>query len=138
MTAEAGADVRLFTVARRLTPHVRHRAKYVDVPVTEQRAFVFAADGAKPERRARTLRQFVSLLEPAPPATGEDHLRRGDFSRWIGDVFGDHPLATTLSGIEKEQRGGPPGKAVRDVVSAIRARYELADDGDGRASPARP
>ena len=136
VTQEAGGDIRLFTVAPRLTPHVRHRAKYVDVPVTEQRAFVFAADGRRPERCARTLRQFVSLLESAPPAVVEGHLRRGDFSRWIGDVFGDHPLAATLAGIEQRHPAGPPGEAVRDVVTAIRARYELADDGDGRGTTA--
>ena len=32
ITAEAAGDLRLFTMAPRLTPHVRHREKYVDVP----------------------------------------------------------------------------------------------------------
>jgi hypothetical protein len=31
---ETGGEMRLFTIAPRLTPHVRHREKYVDVPVS--------------------------------------------------------------------------------------------------------
>jgi hypothetical protein len=38
ITEEASGEVRLFTIGHRLTPHVRHREKYVDVPVTESRA----------------------------------------------------------------------------------------------------
>ena len=65
-TAEAGGELRLFTIARRITPHVRHREKYVDVPVSAHRAFVFNGNG-HPAHRIRTLRQFVSELEKAPP-----------------------------------------------------------------------
>ena len=93
ITEESGGELRLFTIGRRLTPHVRHREKYVDVPVTEQRAFVFRRP-AWPDPRARTLREFVAALEGAAGSRPFDgYLRRGDFSRWIGDVFGDHALA---------------------------------------------
>ena len=34
ITEETGGELRLFTIAPRLTPHVRHREKYVDVPVS--------------------------------------------------------------------------------------------------------
>ena len=60
VTAESEGRLRFFSVARRLTPHVRHRQKYVDVPVSDQRAFVFAT---MPIVRATTLRQFVAELE---------------------------------------------------------------------------
>ena len=43
VTAEAGSELLPFTIGDRLTPHVRHRQKYVDVPVTDNRAFVFLA-----------------------------------------------------------------------------------------------
>ena len=45
ITEETGGELRLFTIAPRLTPHVRHREKYVDVPVSSYRAFVFNANG---------------------------------------------------------------------------------------------
>jgi hypothetical protein len=35
----------VFTIAERLTPHVRHRQKYVDVPVPDAQAFVFHPNG---------------------------------------------------------------------------------------------
>jgi hydroxymethylpyrimidine pyrophosphatase-like HAD family hydrolase len=91
ITEESGGDLRLFNIGRRLTPHVRHREKYVDVPVTEQKGFVFAGPGLS--ARARTLREFVTLLESQSAASLEGYLRRGDFSRWIGEVFGDRALA---------------------------------------------
>ena len=105
ITEEAGGELKLFTIAPRLTPHVRHREKYVDVPVSSHHAFVFAANG-RPAHRIRTLRQFVSELESAPRASLAAYIARGDFSRWIGDVFGDRALADELRLLEERHRAG--------------------------------
>jgi len=126
ITPEAEGRLRLFTVARRLTVHVRHRQKYVDVPVSEHRAFVFSA--APVLQRARTLRQFVHLLERQTAAMLEPFVARGDFSRWIKDVFGDHALAADLRAIESRHRGTPGPDTIPDLVDAIRARYDLRDE----------
>jgi hypothetical protein len=124
ITAEAGGQLRLFTVANRLTPHVRHRQKYVDVPVSEPGAFVFA-----PTVRVRTLRQLVERLEHEPPAVLDPFVQRGDFSRWISDVFGDHVLANELKVIESRHRAAPvAADTVPALVDAIRARYDLRDE----------
>lgn len=123
ITAEAGGQLRVFNVASRLTPHVRHRQKYVDVPVSEARAFVFT-----PAVRARTLREFVRELERQPAAQLDPFVKRGDFSRWIRDVFGDHVLAAGLRSLEARHRGTPGGDAIPALVDAIRARYELRDE----------
>jgi hypothetical protein len=128
ITEEAGGDLRLFTMGARLTPHVRHREKYVDVPVSEHRAFVFGPNGLPSTHRARTLRQFVAELESAPVSHLEAFVRRGDFSRWIGDVFGDHPLAAELRTLEDRYRAGVPADGLHVIVNAIRARYDLVDD----------
>jgi hydroxymethylpyrimidine pyrophosphatase-like HAD family hydrolase len=126
-TAEAGGGFQIFTVARRMTPHVRHRQKYVDVPISEQRAFVF--DGSRPAvKRARTLRQFVNRIEHMPPADVDPYVRRGDFSRWIRDVFGDHSLAADLAVIEAAHRAAPAADVVADVADAVRSRYDLLDE----------
>jgi hydroxymethylpyrimidine pyrophosphatase-like HAD family hydrolase len=126
ITREAEGRLRLFTVARRLTPHVRHRQKYVDVPVSEHRAFVFST--APVLLRARTLRQFVHQLESQAVATLDPFVARGDFSRWIKDVFGDHALAADLRAIESRHRGTPSPDTIPDLVDAIRARYDLRDE----------
>jgi hypothetical protein len=127
ITEETGGDLRLFTIAPRLTPHVRHREKYVDVPVSSQRAFVFNASG-QPAHRVRTLRQFVSELEHTPPALLAGHITRGDFSRWIGDVFGDRALAGELGALEDRYRAGSRNETVPEMASAVRGRYDLSED----------
>jgi hypothetical protein len=72
----------------------------------------------------------VSILDQAPPALFEGFLRRGDFSRWIRDVFGDYPLAMELQTLEERHRAGASADTVPDIAAAIRARYELVGDAD--------
>lgn len=130
ITEEAGGELRLFNIGRRLTPHVRHREKYVDVPVTEHKGFVFAAPGLSV--RARTLREFVSILEAQSAASLDAYLQRGDFSRWIGEVFGDRALAAEIREQETRYVGGVDVDTLPEIVSAIRGRYDLtADDEEG-------
>jgi hydroxymethylpyrimidine pyrophosphatase-like HAD family hydrolase len=127
VTEEAGGEVRLFSIAPRLTPHVRHREKYVDVPVSAHRAFVFSANG-HPVHRVRTLRQFVAELESSPPAELAGYIARGDFSRWIGDVFGDRALADDLRALEQQHRRTAVAETQLAMANAVRGRYDLAAD----------
>jgi hypothetical protein len=135
ITEEAGGAIKLFTIGARLTPHVRHRQKYCDVPVTEGRAFVFSTGGQPPHPKARTLRDFVQELEGRPVESLDGYLRRGDFSRWIGDVFGDHALAAELRALEAEYQQGLDEDATADIANAIRGRYDLTEEEDATAVP---
>jgi hydroxymethylpyrimidine pyrophosphatase-like HAD family hydrolase len=130
-TEESGGHITVFNVARRLTAHVRHRQKYIDVPVSDGRAFVFDG-GAGGGRKARTLREFVAHLEQAPWQQLDGHVQRGDFSRWIKDVFGDHALAADLRFVEARHRSAPSAGSMAAIADAIRGRYELP----GEALPA--
>jgi hypothetical protein len=127
ITEEAEGDVRRLRLAPRLTPHVRHLAKYIDIALPVARAFVFWRDGRPTERRARTLREFVACVEQAPGAELDGHLRRGDFSHWMADVFGDYPLAKTVRQIEDDYRAGHVPDVAASVGLAVRSRYELLD-----------
>ena len=127
ITEEAGQELRLFTIAPRLTPHVRHREKYVDVPVSAHRAFVFNANGHPAALRVRTLRQFVSVLENTPASSLDSYIVRGDFSRWIADVFGDRALADDLRALEERHRAGSRRETLPEIVNAVRGRYDLTD-----------
>jgi hypothetical protein len=127
ITEEAGGELRMFTIGPRITPHVRHREKYVDVPVTEAKAFVFGAHGMPP-RRVRTLRQFVTAIASGPLPALDGYLRRGDFSRWIRDVFGDHALAEELRDLEDRHRAIPRAESIAEVIEAVRGRYDLVED----------
>jgi hypothetical protein len=93
------------------------------MPVDEGQAFVFTANGA-PAARARTLKEFVGLLAALPPRVLEGHLRRRDFSRWIGDVFRDGPLAARVRTLETSVSTELPTDIAAEVDQAIRARYE--------------
>ncbi|HKT80109.1 MAG TPA: HAD family hydrolase [Vicinamibacterales bacterium] len=127
ITDESNGELQMFSIAPRLTPHVRHRQKYVDVPVSFHRAFVFpAVDGGW--HRARTLRQFVEELEGLPASTLHGYVDRADFSKWIGDVFGDHALAGELKVLEDRHRKAARPETQSEMVDAIRARYDLIDE----------
>jgi hydroxymethylpyrimidine pyrophosphatase-like HAD family hydrolase len=130
VTDEAGAEFRRFVIGERLTPHVRHRQKYVDVPVSDNHAFVFDSGRRAMTVRAHTLREFVSAVEDLDETDARGYLRRGDFSRWIGDVFGDHALARELQGYERRYTTQKYADALEQVVSAINSRYELTDPTD--------
>jgi hydroxymethylpyrimidine pyrophosphatase-like HAD family hydrolase len=120
----AGRMVR-FKVGARVTPHVRHRRKYFDMPAADARVFVFTGGGA-PAAKAGTLGDFVALLATEPAARVRGHCDRHDFSRWIRDVFRDDVLAARLHDIERRARDDDPRRVAEAVAQAIRARYEFS------------
>ena len=127
ITDEAGGELRRFTIAPRLTPHVRHREKYVDVPVSSHRAFVFNSNG-QPGRRIHTLREFVSELENTRPSALAGYIMRGDFSRWIAEVFGDRALAAELHALEEQYRLGSRDETLKEMAVIVRGRYDLSEE----------
>lgn len=64
LTEEAEGEVRRIALAPRLTPHVRHLAKYVDLPVPAGRAFVFWLDGTPDGHRAGRCASLFRLWNP--------------------------------------------------------------------------
>jgi len=113
---------RRFTITGRRTSHVRHRAKYLDVPMSEERAFVFTDNGRRVGPPARTLKEFEARLSSS---TLEGHAQRGDFSRWIRDVFGDEPLAVKIRQVEKDFRKGRIANLAQSLAAPIHQRYQL-------------
>jgi hypothetical protein len=120
---EARGCVRRFQIGPRLTTHVRHRTKYLDMPVADAQAFVFSS-GGRPVSRAHTLKEFVGLMAALPVTVLEGHLQRHDFSRWIGDVFRDGPLAARVRGLETGIESERAADLAATIGQTIRARYE--------------
>lgn len=118
-------QVERFRLADRRTRHVRHRAKYRDVPLPAHRAFVFTRSGRAFAPPVRTLRAFVDAAARAPADVLDAHAARGDFSRWIGEVFGDVPLAADLREVERRQRENAVGDLRTALIDAISLRYEV-------------
>jgi hypothetical protein len=104
---ETGDSVKRFRVAPRLTAHVRHHAKYADVPIHREQEFVFTHEGRPTGRSARTVRELLSTLPALPDDAVQVHLRRGDFRRWIEDVFGERELGAAILDL---QRGNVSGR----------------------------
>jgi len=135
-TGTEGAQPARFRLAPRLTAHVRHRAKYRDVPLPTDRAFVFTREGT-PRGTARTLSAFVEGIASAPADAVDAHARRGDFSRWIADVFGDQTLALEVRELEERHRHGEVVDLVTALVESVSLRYEVGAPGSERRPSGR-
>jgi hypothetical protein len=76
----------------------------------------------------RTLREFVAALEGTSAGALAGYLGRGDFSRWIAEVFGDNALADDLRREEGRFLTREDRDVVPEMVGAIRARYDLTEE----------
>lgn len=122
---EAEGRLLKFRLLPRLTRHVRHKTKYVDVQLAEERGFAFTDTGKRLMPAVRTLKAFVEVLQTVPLRVLEGHAQRGDFSRWAADVFHDHVLASALEKVEHRHRLGHMQNLPSALIYSIEERYEL-------------
>lgn len=112
------------TIGRRTTRHVRHWHKYVDSPLPPAQHFVFHTDGTGPAQAAANLRQFIAVLRTVPDQVVTFHARRGDFSRWLADIYRDHVLASLAATSEQDLVAhGNPERTRRLLLELITVRY---------------
>jgi len=120
-----GGKLLPFKLLPRLTQHVRHRVKYFDVSVGEGQGFVFTYKGNSVGERACSLRQFVCAVTSLPLEVLDGHAKRGDFSRWILEVFRDHPLSSRIRKVEEQDRLGHIRDLRYALATLVRERYDL-------------
>lgn len=125
---EAEGNLRRFKQLPRLTPHVRHKMKYLDVQLAGGQEFVFTDNGQAVGSPARSLNQFVLSLPNLPATSLDGHARRGDFSSWIERVFHDHRLASDVRKIEQRYRLGHLDDVRQAISSLIQDRYKFSHD----------
>jgi hydroxymethylpyrimidine pyrophosphatase-like HAD family hydrolase len=123
---EAGGNFRRFKLLPRLTSHVRHKAKYLDVQLIREQGFLFTEHGKPVAGPARTLKEFVTFLTTVSSSVLDGHARGGDFSRWIADVFHDHSLASEIRKVEQRHRLGHVHDLPESLGKLIQERYELS------------
>jgi hypothetical protein len=99
-----------FVAPPRATRHVRHLGKYADHPVAPDEAFQFRHRNGRLAGEVRTLRSFLAALREVDDDVLVHHAWRGDFSRWVADVFLDRQLASQLR--KAERRLGSDGVAL--------------------------
>jgi len=132
---EAGGTLRQFQLATRTTDHVRHKEKYIDLQLIEKQGFVFTDNGIPIGAPARTLNEFVDSLKVMPLSVLDGHARRGDFSRWIFEVFHDHLLASEVHKVEQRYRLGHTRDLYNALAAFIQERYDLGAQPEEIAKP---
>ena len=125
---EAERTLVKFELFPRLTSHVRHKAKYLDVQLLKEQGFVFTENGRIVGSPARTLKELISGLVSAPLAVLSGHAHRGDFSRWIADVFRDQFLASDIRKVEQRFRLGHIKDLADSLAKLIQERYEVSPE----------
>ncbi|MFD2357480.1 hypothetical protein ACFSTC_61730 [Nonomuraea ferruginea] len=82
--------------------------------MSKGKSFYFTGPEDRLNLRARNLHNFVELAEGVDDETWAFHLRRGDYSTWIGEKLGDAELA-------RRGRPGGAGGAGRQPAPGGRA-----------------
>ena len=125
---EAHGTLRRFELLPRLTSHVRHKAKYLDIQLVQEQGFVFTQDGRPIGAPVRALKHFIAPLKVLPLSVLGAHARRGDFSNWLAGVFHDHLLASDVRKIERRFRQGHTQNLPDLLIRAIEQRYEFSPE----------
>ena len=125
---EAEGQIRRFKLLPRLTPHVRHKTKYFDVQLPAGEGFWFTDCGKTVGSPAQSLQQFVESLATEPMSCLDGHIRRGDFSQWIAEVFHDHHLASDVRKIEQRYRLEHLKDVRQPIAMLIQQRYGFSNE----------
>jgi hydroxymethylpyrimidine pyrophosphatase-like HAD family hydrolase len=114
-TEEAGPRTRTFVAAPRMTSHVRHLRKYADGRLPGERRFFFRTPDGRLVETAGSLTEFLHAVQRVGDEVLAEHATRGDFSRWLLEVFADRELGRQLA--KTEGRWGRD--EIRDLRHAI-------------------
>jgi phosphoglycolate phosphatase-like HAD superfamily hydrolase len=115
-----------FVASPRQTIHVRHLTKYVDSHVPPGREFLFRGADGRALGSANSLQAFRRMVATVPEELLAHHAERGDFSRWVRDVFADAELARQLGKAETRWRR----RELPDLREAIDALITVRYGGD--------
>ncbi|HET8576419.1 MAG TPA: HAD hydrolase family protein [Methylomirabilota bacterium] len=118
----AGAAL-TFIPAPRETTHVRHLRKYADVEVPFSERFLFRRPDGAVVATAQSLREFRHAVGAVDDAVLAHHAGRGDFSRWVREVFSDLELARQLRKSEARWRRGELPDLRRAIEHPVAYRY---------------
>ena len=116
--------VQQFRITPSRTDHLRHRRKYAQGDLGEERSFYFRGPQGQLNLRAQNLVLFMQLAEGVDNDTWTYHLRQGDYSRWFREAIKDEDLAATAADIEG-QATLSPAESRALIKAAIQQRYTL-------------
>jgi hydroxymethylpyrimidine pyrophosphatase-like HAD family hydrolase len=97
---KAGGEPFVFTVNPNRTQRRRHRRKYAEGELPEERSFYFRGAGGNLNLRAQNLILFNQIGQGVDDETWLHHLRQGDYSRWFREKIKDEGLADEAVAVE--------------------------------------
>lgn len=123
--------IRPFTIADRLTAHVRHRHKYADIKLPQERRFYFHTTDGRSIAPAATMHDFSTTVKHLDQQALEYHLERGDFSHWFEGTIADKNLAMKTAAWEDEleaRRAADLERIRHKLIEAVEERYLPAQE----------
>jgi HAD superfamily hydrolase (TIGR01484 family) len=100
----------------------RHRRKYAEGELPEDRSFYFRGPEGRLNLRAQNLELFTQLADGVDDETWEFHRRQHDISRWFQTAIKDPGLAAEAADIESRTDLSPADSRAR-IRAAIERRY---------------
>jgi hydroxymethylpyrimidine pyrophosphatase-like HAD family hydrolase len=119
----AGVDPFTAVVIPARSERLRHLRKYAEGNLGPK-SFFFRGPGDRMNLRAQNLVSFCEMAAGVDEETWLFHLRRGDYSAWLGAAIKDEDLARELAAIEQASDLAPADTR-RMVRDAIDRRYML-------------
>lgn len=124
----------VFRPGARTTSHTHHGLKYVDVRLSDERAFHFGGADGGPQLSAHNIGEFYEAVQTAPQICLRHHMTRADFSRWVSEVLGDQSLARGLRKLERAAEiGAEPSRS--EILMQIETRYRVGKAADTGTAP---
>jgi HAD superfamily hydrolase (TIGR01484 family) len=106
--------------------HERHRRKYAQGQLEEERVFYFRGPENRLRLRADNLNMFVQIAQGVDDDTWLYHLKRGDFSRWLREAIKDREIAEAIQAVERgESLSASQSRA--KIADIIQSKYTAAE-----------
>ena len=102
--------------------HDRHKRKYSQGQLEEERVFYFRGPENQLRLRAHNLTMFLEIADGVDDATWTYHLKRGDYSKWLREAIKDTDVADTVQAAERDDSLSPSESRSR-ISRAIQEKY---------------
>lgn len=106
-------------------PGRRQRHRFAKGDLGPDQSFIFRSPEGGLKVGAQNLLLFTLLAAGVDDETWLDHLHRGDYSRWFGEVIGDDALTQVASELETRE-GDSAEDSRRVIIETIAQRYPLS------------
>lgn len=113
-----------FTSAGQRSQRRRHRRKYAEGELAEERSFWFRGPHGRLKLRAQNLTAFLEIGDGVDDDTWQHHLRAHDYSRWMREFIKDPELAEEVVQVE-DDAALDAAQSRRRVREAVERRYTL-------------